>query len=75
MKKFFKFAALLLASAAMLMVGCEPEPIPEPEKDPFEGASLSVRLVGADITTATVSVSAEVLQVAAYTIAPAEGAT
>ena len=75
MKKIVKFAALLLASAAMLMVGCEPEPVPEPEKDPFEGASLAVKLVGADVTTATISVSAEVLKVVAYTIAPAEGAT
>ena len=75
MKKLFKFAALLFASAAMLMVGCKPEPVPEPEKDPFEGASLAVKLVGADVTTATISVSAEVLKVVAYTIAPAEGAT
>lgn len=75
MKKLFKNTVLLLASAAMLMVGCEPEPELEPEVDPFEGASLEVKLVGADVNVATVSVEAEVLKVVSYVVVPeSEGA-
>ena len=70
MKKLLKYAALLMASAAMLMVGCTPEPEPEPEVDPFEGASLEVKLVGADVNVATVSVDAEVLKVVSYVVMP-----
>ncbi|MBO5693362.1 MAG: hypothetical protein J6R74_05430, partial [Tidjanibacter sp.] len=73
MKKFFKFAALLFTAAAMVLTGCKDVPEPEPPVDPFEGASLEVKLVGADITAATVSVKAEVLNVVSYIIKPVEG--
>ena len=71
MKKFFRFAALLMAAAAMFMVGCE-EPTPPAPVDPFEGASLEVNLVGADINVATFSIKAEVLKVASYIVKPFE---
>ncbi len=73
MKKILKFAALLFASVAMVMTSCDdPEP-PVEVVDPFEGASLEVKLVGADITAATVSVNAEVLNVVSYIVKPVEG--
>ncbi|MBR2400470.1 MAG: hypothetical protein IKB03_01760 [Tidjanibacter sp.] len=71
MKKIFRFAALLMAAAAMFMVGCE-EPTPPAPVDPFEGASLEVNLVGADINVATFSIKAEVLKVASYIVKPFE---
>ncbi len=74
MKKLFKFAAMLLAFATMGLTACVDEPEPEPTPvDPFEGASLQVKLVGADIQAATISLTAEVLNVAAYIIKPVEG--
>ncbi len=74
MKKFFRLTALLIASvAAVVFTGCKDVPEPETPVDPFEGASLEVKLVGADITAATVSVKAEVLNVVSYIIKPVEG--
>ncbi|MBQ2248351.1 MAG: hypothetical protein II323_06305 [Tidjanibacter sp.] len=76
MKKFFRFATLLTSVVAMVIAGCTPTP-PEPPvpTDPFEGASLSIKLVGADINTATVAVNAEVIKIAGYIIAPASEET
>ena len=72
MKKLLKLAAFMFASFAMALTSCNDVPEPEPEKDPFEGATLEVKLVGADVEVATVSVSAEVLKVASYIIKPFE---
>ncbi|MBP3439888.1 MAG: hypothetical protein J6K24_01370 [Tidjanibacter sp.] len=73
MKKVFKLAAFLFASVALLLTSCDdPEP-PVEVVDPFEGASLEVKLVGADITAATVSLDAQVLNVASYIVKPVEG--
>jgi hypothetical protein len=58
MKKLFKFATLIFAFAAMGLTACQEEPEIETPADPFEGATLAVKLVGADITAATVSVNA-----------------
>ncbi len=74
MKKFFKFATMLFAFVAMGLTACVDEPEPEPTPaDPFEGAALEVKLVGADIEAATVSVNAEVLNVVSYIVLPVEG--
>ncbi len=73
MKKLFKFATLLFAMVAMSLTACQEDPEPVIPTDPFEGASLEVKLVGADITAATVSLNAEVVKVAAYVVKPVEG--
>ena len=69
MSKFFRLAALLFASAAMVLTGCQEPEEPTPV-DPFENASLTVSLVGADTDAATVSISAEVLKVVSYIVEP-----
>ena len=73
MNKLFKLATLLFAMVAMSLTACQEDPVPPTPADPFEGASLEVKLVGADITAATLSLNAEVIKVAAYIVKPAEG--
>lgn len=68
MKKLFRFAALLVSFAAVVLTSCKPDQPEQITKDPFENAKLTVKLVGTDKTTATISLEAEVLKVVSYVI-------
>ncbi|MBQ2248088.1 MAG: hypothetical protein II323_04940 [Tidjanibacter sp.] len=73
MKKLFRFATLLMAVVAASLSACKEVPEAPIPVDPFEKASVEVKLVGADVNAATLSVNAEVVSVVAYVIKPVEG--
>lgn len=72
MKKLFRFAALLVSFAAVVLTSCKPGQPEQITKDPFENAKLTVKLVGTDKTSATISLDAEVLKVVSYVVEPTE---
>lgn len=69
MKKFTKIATLLFAFAAAVFTACE-QPEDEVIKNPLDDASIKLALVGADKTSATISIDVEVLKVLAYVVEP-----
>ena len=71
MSKFYRLVALLFASAAMVLSGCQEPEEPTPV-DPFVNATLTVSLVGADTDAASLSISADVLKVVSYIVEPTD---
>lgn len=69
MSRFYKLVALLFASAVMVFSGCD-DPVEPTPANPFEKATLTLNLVGADTDAASISVSAEVLKVLGYVVEP-----